>query len=156
MSTRRISTENLVRVAEAIRQGRDELGLTQKELGERIGKHERTIQNAESGTKPVQVKTQRLIESGLGWDLGAIARMYAGDGDNHVELDYGDEGDNNNDEDVVELHSPELARLLSHPDFTGPKRDAFIAWLEEEHERYAKDAARLYRLGDPGPSTSED
>ena len=64
------------RVIAAVIDRRAELGWTQKQLAAEAGVGERTIQNLESGKKPLPVIRAR-IERALGWEPGEFRRIEA-------------------------------------------------------------------------------
>ena len=60
------------RVADLIRETRKEKGLTQKELGEKIGVSESTVNGYESGKNNITVEKLSTIFQAMGSDIDVI------------------------------------------------------------------------------------
>lgn len=56
----------------ALREIRELVGISQRELGRRCGLHENSLTNIETGKHPVTPETQRKLASALGVPLDAI------------------------------------------------------------------------------------
>jgi len=62
------------RVADLVRETRKEKGLTQKELGEKIGVSESTVNGYESGKNNVTVEKLETIFLAMGVDIDVIKK----------------------------------------------------------------------------------
>lgn len=63
-----------VRVGRQIRDARKEKGLTQKELGEKLGVADSVITNYESGKQNLTIETLQKIADALGIEFGTFLK----------------------------------------------------------------------------------
>jgi transcriptional regulator with XRE-family HTH domain len=83
-------TPDLHRVADAVRNRRGDLGVTQQDLAHLAGVSVGTIANLESAGRWPWVRNRTLVEAALGWQTGSLDRIGRGGEPAPVEQADGD------------------------------------------------------------------